>query len=310
MHSEPDDGAVVETSDPPQFLRSQAYYVGLPKTGSTTVSQMLAGYRCEHERDMPSLSYWGIERADGRIDLRRALDMIGARLEDPVLELDACTSLHWYADHLASRFPAARFVHVVRDVRSWTQSLLDMEYRRAVDSRRRRLSVAPWEATFREYFFGEADPWRDDSSDERLLVRAMEVWGTHMSRMRQALPADRTLVLTTSSLDDAPSRLAEFLGIPPSHVDPPRRHNTRPDGLTFDRWHALGSDRVRTAYEQHCAEHMRSVFPEEHAADERWLRAGGDDSESGPDWSSYATATLRWVMERQTELAGPDARDG
>lgn len=306
MHPEPNHGAAVEAGDqpPPQFLRFQAYYVGLPKTGSTTISEMLTGYRCEHELDMPSLSYWGIERADGRIGSRRAMEMIGARLEDPALEFDVCTSLHWHADELASRFPTARFVHVARDVRSWTQSLLDMEYRRAVDSRLRRRSIEPWEATFRQHFLGEADPWRDhDSSDEQLLVRAMQVWGTHMSRMREHLPHDRTLVLTTPSLDGASDRLAEFLGIPSSRVGKPPRHNTRPDGLSFDRWHALGSDRVRTAYQEHCAEHMRSMFPDEHAAHEQWARDGGD--RSGSDWSSYARATLRWAMVRQAERAGP-----
>lgn len=303
----------MESGDPPppQFLRFQAYYVGLPKTGSTTISEMLRGYRCEHELDMPSLSYWGIERADGRIGSRRAMEMIGSRLEDPALEFDVCTSLHWHADVLASRFPTARFVHVARDVRSWTQSLFDMEYRRAVESRLRRRSTAPWEATFRQHFLGEADPWRDrDASDERLLVRAMQVWGTHMSRMRQDLPQDRTLVLTTPSLDGASHRLAEFLGLPSSRVGQPLRHNTRPDGLSFDRWHALGSDRVRTVYQEHCAEHMGSMFPDEHAALEQWAREqctrdGGD--RCGSDWSSYARATLRWVMVRSAERAVPEA---
>ena len=306
MQAEPDQRAAVGADDPPPppFLRFQAYYVGLPKTGSTTVSEMLKGYRCEHERDMPSLSYWGIERADGRIDSRRAMEMIGSRLDDPALELDACTALHWHADELASRFSTARFVHVVRDVRSWTQSLLDMEYRRAVEARRRRQSISPWEATFRRHFFGEADPWRDDASDERLLVRAMQVWGTHMSSMRQHLPRDRTLVLTTRSLDDSSHRLAEFPGLPSSRVGQPLRHNTRPDGLSFDRWHALGSDRVRTVYQEHCAEHMRSMFPDEHAASEQWARDRGD--RAGTDWSTYARATRRWAMVRAA-TAGSDA---
>lgn len=295
-----------DSPPPPPFLRFQAYYVGLPKTGSTTVSEMLSSYRCQHERDMPSLSYWGIERADGRIDSRRAMELIGARLEDPALEFDACTSLHWHADELVSRFPTARFVHVVRDVRSWTQSLLDMEYRRAVDARLRRLSIAPWEATFRRHFLGEADPWRDaDASDERLLVRAMQVWGTHMSTMRQHLPRERTLVLTTSSLDGASRPLAEFLGIPSTRVGQPPRHNMRPDGLSFDRWRALGADQVRAAYQEHCAQHMRSLFPDEHAAHERWARDGNDYS--GTDWSSYAQATLRWAMVQAAASVGPDA---
>ncbi len=297
---------MVDAGDPPppEFLRFQAYYVGLPKTGSTTISEMLGGYRCAHERDMPSLSYWGIERAEGRIDSRRAMEMIGPRLEDPVLELDVCTSLHWLADVLANRFRTARFVHVVRDVRPWTQSLLDMEYRRAVDARLRRRSIEPWEATFRRHFLGEADPWRDDGvSDERLLVRAMQAWGAHMSRMREHLPRDRTLVLTTGALDGASHRLASFLGLPPSRIGQSPRHNTRPNGLTFDRWRALGPDVVRTAYEEHCAEHMRSLFPDEHAAHEGWAHAGGDHS--GSDWSAYAQATLRWAMVRQTEPADP-----
>ena len=308
MQPEPHRGAEEEAGDepPPQFLRVQAYYVGLPKTGSTSVSEMLSGYRCEHELDMPNLSYWGIERAEGRMDSRRAIEMVGPRLEDPALELDVCTSLHWFADHLADRFATARFVHVVRDVRSWTQSLLDMEYRRAIDTRLRRRSIAPWEATFRQHFLGEADPWQDDTtSDERLLVRAMQAWGTHMSRMRQALPSDRTLVLTTPSLDGASGQLAEFLGVPPSRVHQPVRHNTRPEGLSFDRWQALGPDRVSAAYQEHCAEHMRSMFPDEHASPERWERDGGD--RTGTDWSSYALATLRWAMEGQAARPGPDS---
>lgn len=309
MHPVPNEGDAVAGGDRahPPFLRFQAYYVGLPKTGSTTVSAMLSGYRCEHERDMPSLSYWGIERAEGRIGSSRAMEMIGPRLEDPALEFDACTSLHWHADQLVSRFPAAKFIHVVRDVRSWTQSLLDMEYRRLVVTRLRRQSVEPWEATFRQHFLGEADPWQDgDASDERLLVPAMRAWGAHLTRMRRHLPRDRTLVLTTPSLDGGAHRLAEFLGCPASSVGQPLRHNARPDGLTFDRWHALGSGPVRTAYEEYCAEHMRAMFPAEHAAVEEWARGGGGAC-SSTDWSSYARSTLRWGMVRRSGSVSPDA---
>lgn len=309
MRPVPDEGDAVAGGGPqaPPFLRFQAYYVGLPKTGSSTVSAMLGRYRCEHERTMPSLSYWGIERAEGRISPSQAMAMAGARLEDPALEFDACTSLHWHADQLASRFPAARFVHVVRDVRAWTQSLLDMEYRRCVVARLRRSGIEPWEATFRRYFLGEADPWREGAvSDERLLVRAMRAWGEHLARMRQDLPGGRTLVLTTASLDSGSRRLAEFLGIPEASVDQPPRRNARPDGLTFDRWHALGPGPVRAAYEEHCAEHMASLFPAEHADYERWQRGGAADS-SPTDWSSYARATLRWGIVLRSASARPGA---
>lgn len=48
------------------------------------------------------------------------------------LELDSTTSHHLYADFLRDRYPRAVFVHTIRDVASWTTSLLDMVLRQRI----------------------------------------------------------------------------------------------------------------------------------------------------------------------------------
>ncbi len=184
--------------------------------------------------------WWGVARQSGQIDDDTVHRMLGLRLGEPSLEFDAYTSLHWFASLLANDFPNAKFVHVIRDVQSCTQSLLDMEYRRWVRSS--DWSIQPWEAALRGHFFGEADPWREPGSDERLLLIAMRAWADHMSRMERELPAERTVTMRTENLNQGLPSLAALVNVPLNRIAALPVANARPPELTFDRWAA--SDRT------------------------------------------------------------------
>lgn len=293
----------------PPFLRFQLYFMGLPKTASTSLTEVFGDYRTSHEWDMHSLSWWGVARQSGQIDDETVRRMLGLRLSEPSLEFDACTSLHWFASLLANDFPNAKFVHAIRDVQSWTQSLLDMEYRRWVRSN--DWSIQPWEAALRGHFFGAADPWGEPGSDERLLVIAMRAWADHMSRMELELPPERTVTIRTENLDQDLPTLAALVNVPLNRIAARPVANARPSELTFDRWAASDRTVLLAVYDQDCAKHMAKHFPAEHRQLRSWLQqpqADGIADLGGPDWKTYVSRTARWAAGQEAANASDIGR--
>lgn len=285
----------------PPFLRFQLYFMGLPKTASTSLAEVFSGYRTSHERDMHSLMYWGTARRTGRIDDDKVRDILGGRLRDPILEFDGCTSLHWFADLLAHDFPHAKFIHVIRDVQSWTQSLLDMEYRRWIAGT--AWSTQPWEAAMHQHFFDDDQPWRQPGSDERLLIPAMRAWADHMTLMEQALPADRTLRIRLNELPPSLPLLANLINVPADRLKPLPTANERPTGLSFDRWSAHDPATLLAAYEKSCARPMSEYFPDQDIRIRAALQHPSSSDSPATTWDAYTAHTKRWAAIATAENA-------
>lgn len=290
----------------PPWLRFSAYVVGLPKTGSTSVATMFGNYRTGHEWQLQELTEAGLARLAGNLTDDEFLAAAGPRLTSPTLELDSTTSHHLYADLLRDRFPKAVFIHTVRDVGSWTTSLLDMVLRQRIGRAQTGIAQSPWEKHYLSLITeGSYDSDSALVADDRTSLPAlMRFWAEHMRTLAEVLPAERSLQVRTRDLGGAARRLAALTGVSPKTIRTDLSHANHAD-VTLDRFPVFDSPGLRDTYREHCADIMAEVFPEAHA---RMFSTPVDPSSASEQaaqtaWDDHVERMQAWVADAVAEHA-------
>jgi hypothetical protein len=208
-----------------------------------------------------------------------------------VLEMDVSTSHHLYVDALASRYEHARFIHVIRDARSWVTSMLDMGWRMRRARARLGISAQDWQVASGFYADTAITIEEQGSTDAALVPGLLATWQQHLDKMAQVLPPERTMVVRLSELSDSWEAVAEFLGADPSglHLDTDR---VRVAPVRFDRF-LVDPQVMHAAYEKTCAIGMATHFPQEHQALlDDWARGV-----PAGNWDDYCEQAEQWVDE-------------
>lgn len=282
----------------PPWLRFQAYVVGMPKTGSTSLATIFGNYRSGHEWQLRELLECALKRQRDGLTDDAFLRSAGTRLLQPSLEMDSTTSHYLYVDVLGRQFPGAVFFHTVRDVRSWVSSLLDMVLRKRLARRYAPMPYTIWGVDYLAMLTDGAydlDPagCGDDSSS---LIPLMRYWGQHMHTMPARLPAGRSLAIRTHDIQHRLPEIAALAGVPASTLRTDLAHaNQAP--LRLDRFSAFDSEALRAAYDAHCADIMAELFPEEHAAWRAHCAQPCRKQALQKDWDGYLNAVDHWVAD-------------
>lgn len=211
--------------DTPGPRRFHALYLGLPKTGSTSLAEVFArSYRSGHEYRFEAAAGVLKERGEPGEFLQR-------RDAESRLELDSATFLHFWAADLVDLFPAARFLVFERDFPSWLGSLVAMMVR---NRRRYGTGTVPrWQVDLGEAMFGRYEPdwYVDDATvrahEDAITADYQRFWTERTAAVRGALvgvPSERKLVLPTSELSASLPRIADFLGVDPATLDASASH--------------------------------------------------------------------------------------
>lgn len=276
----------------PPWLRFQAYVVGLPKTGSTSLATVFGNYRTGHEWQMYELLAVALRRIAGEVDDEQFWLETTPRLTRPSLEMDSATSHHLYADLLVDRFPHAVFIHSIRDVGGWISSLLDMALRYDIGRSLTGRGYTSEESSYVELIAGGTlYPPGQAAPEREFIVPMMRYWSDHMTRMSSVLPADRTLTVRTEGLAAHLGELAALCSVPVESLRADLVHsNAAPRRL--DRLAAFASEPLQAAYLEYCADLMAELFPAEH---ERTLAALSADPQGS--WNDHYAATRQWVVD-------------
>ena len=275
----------------PPWLRFHAYSVGLPKTGSSSLASVFSGYRTRHEWAMLELIEAGTARRDGRVSDAEFWEQTGTRLHPPVIELDVATSHHLYADALASRYEHARFVHVIRDARSWANSMLDMGWRMRRARARLGISAQDWQVASGFYADTSITIDEEGATDAALVPGLLTAWQRHMEEMEKVLPPERTMTVRLQDLSDSWSAIASFLGADPDDLRI-ETDRVRVAPVRFDRFLVTPSETL-AEYTRICGLTMERLFPAEHLALVTDLSSGAPAG----DWELYCAQAEQWVDE-------------
>jgi len=289
------------TAHPP-WLRFQAYAVGLPRTGSTSLAALFGRYRTGHEWQLMELVGPAMARRRGELGDEEFLRATSGRLVPPPLEMDSATCHHLYAELLGRIFPWAVFLLTVRDVRSWVSSFLDMVLRQRIAFRLTGTPRSRWHDVYLPVLTEGACDLEGQRDDRAALPPLMRSWAAHLREMSALLPADRTLRVRTRDLASRLPQIAALAGVPVSTLRADLFHSNQ-ESDRFDRFAAFDGEELRAAYDESCAEIMTELFPEEHAA---WTAREPRGDDGSLDWPGHL-ARVEASVARKLGSRSPEA---
>ena len=287
--SDSDSASLHEGIRPRRF---QAFCVGLPKTGTTSLKTIFDGYRSSKLQGsgMKQLICDVREHRRPRSDLTA---FVLARDAERCLEMDATSSNWAVVDDLRDHFPAARFVLTIRDCYSWCDSLLNVLVGR--DTGTEFFSDS---ALFRRFFGCDLELFGSPESvlaHRETIFDALLAFWTQQSVTAVACPPARTLVVRTGDISSHLGQIAQFVGVPLETLVVEQAHS-RKTVEKFDLLRQLDREFLENAFAKAASsELMREYFPstsletflnapeqEPRALRPRNSHARGGPADSGP----------------------------
>ena len=206
--------------------RFQAYNVGLPRTGTSSIASLFGLYRSDTEFMEQETVEQIIALYDGNLSAKEFRNYLLHRDQKGKLEMDSASFNHFYLDILVEEFPLAKFVFTIRDCYSWLNSYfkLLLKYRKRFDDQ--GIDPPAWMVNYGRVLFGELawDIWEPFSSLQYLQQKLLDLpelldvflrhWGESNRRILKLLPRDRSFIIKTHELSDKLDELAKFINIP------------------------------------------------------------------------------------------------
>jgi Sulfotransferase domain len=243
--------------------RLRLYGTGNGKSGTMSLARMFGEYRSAHEIDLARLTTLATAALMGELDpdSARARAELRRRSWRFHLEVDVAGLLSPFAGTLATQYPDARFVLLIRDCFSWLDSRVEKNVGRPgyVGS----AIYAARYGRFDDHFAPEESVLRD--AGLRPIASYLRAWADVSERVLRGVPAERLLVVRTEDLDSSAGLLARFAGVPVASVKPAHaNHRTRRSGLLAD----VPASFVVEQAQEHCAGLMERYWGQE------WCRLG------------------------------------
>lgn len=197
----------------------------MAKAGTHSVVEMVAtGCRAAHEPDSEELLPLLSAARANELRVGSLRKFFTARERRLKLDFEASHLLGSFIDHLVAAFPNACFMLLVRDPRSWIDSLINDQLNlRTWDGYER------WRFVYDEYlnatkraFHREEQVLRE--MDLYPLANYVRFWHDETNRIVQAVPSERLLVLQTERLADSAGQIANFIRVSPQSVDAEKSH--------------------------------------------------------------------------------------
>jgi len=171
-------------------------------------------YRCEHHPDTGTRLGLAKAYLKGEVNADLAQRVLRRRDRDMWLEAESSTLAGVLIEPLVKACPRKKFILTIRDPYSWVDSWID-----------HNINLPPTKASG----FAELDKIRlrvDDfpptKHDSPLIQRGLpslacyfQLWGNHNSRVLQAVPEERLLVVRTQEIAARIPEMAAWVGAPP-----------------------------------------------------------------------------------------------
>jgi hypothetical protein len=195
------------------------FCVGLPKSGTHSIAEMLAGSRrSAHEPDPYELLPLIPQVRAGELSTSRLGPFFFKRHQHLGLEFESSHLLGSFTAHLVQIFPSARFVLLVRDCRAWIDSMInDQLNMQGWDG------YPPWQAMYDAYL----DRSNRDFPEQELILKDLDLyplrnyvrfWHSEVKAITSCVPDERLLTVRTEELASSLPEIADFFGVPADAV--------------------------------------------------------------------------------------------
>lgn len=208
--------------------RKRFYCVGLPKAGTHSLAEMLTPVlRTAHEPEAELLIPFLSDARKGKLDADETQRFLHSRDQRLNLEFESSHLLGALTPNLVEAFPNARFVLLVRECRSWIDSMINDQL-----NLRTWPGYADWVPVYEYYLRGKDQEFRPVEGvleDLRLypLRNYARSWCNQILRVMETVPAERLLTIRTHELASSANELADFVGVRSADMDLGRSHTYR-----------------------------------------------------------------------------------
>jgi hypothetical protein len=183
--------------------------------------------RSAHEPESEELLPLVEPARSGKLTRREMRSFFRARHRRLQLDFESSHLLGSFVPHLVDTFPEASFVLLVRDCRSWIDSMINDQINiRAWDGYER------WVTVFDQYLIrvGRHFPPQEQllrDLDLYPLSHYVRYWRDEVKSIMDTVPSSRLLVLRTEELPAKVGTIARFVGVSPTAVAVHRSHSYR-----------------------------------------------------------------------------------
>lgn len=241
----------------------QAYCVGAPRTGTTSVFGLFSYYRSGHEVNSEELLKVSLDYQEGKIEQDTLEEYVLIRDNTLCLEMDSSAHNYYIIPILLQLFPNAKFLIPMRDCVSWLDSYINyginnFQQNKRTSLQRMRMGLHRYGELWRHYSPGE-DILRDlDIPSVEALLHYYEQYN---ESILDWIPANRRLIYRSAELEKILPQIAGFLSIPLSSLRLSLLHMNK----TTARHHVLtrlDPHFLREKIEFYCGSLMAEYFPE------------------------------------------------
>jgi hypothetical protein len=241
--------------------RFDACCCGLSKTGTHSMAGLFVNHRSEHHPDAHTRLELAMAYLKGEVNAASATEVLRRRDHLLGLEMESSTLAGTLIEPMVAACPEKKFILTMRDVYSWCDSWLDHNVNDppAPSSLFGQLDLIRLRVT-------EFAPTRYDAPlVERgfpSLACYFQLWTSHNTRVLEAVPSTRLLVVKTGEIRDRIPDIARWVGVPPETLRAdrawlfaaPKKH-----GLLA----VLDRSYVRETAERYCGDLMRRYFADD-----------------------------------------------
>jgi hypothetical protein len=222
------------SAEPLKALGHKVYYVGLPKTGSSSIYAMLYNFGSNHEflfgESMNTIWMRSVENLPDDA----WCGFIEARNKASEFKPDISTFNHYFIPHLSQNEHAVKYIYCFRDCKPWLNSFVNfIAYQLA------NLPPEIWHDIYVDLIF-EMSILKPEFTDiEKVKEKAelfipilINYWIVQNNKILDFIANKDALLLRTKEISACATKLADFLSINFEMIDITRTHENKGPNTT------------------------------------------------------------------------------
>ena len=222
------------TSSPFKTLDHKVYYVGLPKTGSSSIYAMLYNFGSNHEFMFgESMNTIWMRTAENLSD-DAWYSFIEARNKASELKPDISTFNHYFIPHLSKAGRGVKYIYCFRDCKPWLNSFVNfIVYQLAA------LPAEMWHDIYVDLLFEMSISKPEFTDIEKVKEKAeifipilINYWVAQNNKILDFIASEDVLLLRTNEITESAGRLARFLNVDVEMIDSTRTHENKGPNTT------------------------------------------------------------------------------
>lgn len=197
------------------YYKSQViYYLGLPRTGSSSLFQYIQSRQKAHELDIDSIINTIYRTRNMQIDNRIETFMyfLNLRKKNYDLEFDICTMYSFASREVLFACPNDKYLCIIRSPMEWAHSFIRYSQMVFLD---REIT---YNSKFWQLVAGNINPVNTIRTTNDIEATAdtfnslLEIWVTHASEILRYMPSYNSLLLKLDNINKSINYLNIFLG--------------------------------------------------------------------------------------------------